>query len=65
MPLTPGCGRETVSENIREMRDSGRPQNQAVAAALETKRRTCRAEGKHMARKKGGRKGKRAPKHRY
>ena len=36
MPLKPGKSRATVSANIREMMRSGRPQKQAVAAALRT-----------------------------
>ena len=44
MPLAPGKSQEVISENISEMIRSGRPQKQAVAAALETARRS-RAEG--------------------
>ena len=44
MPLKKGKSRATVSSNIREMIHSGHPQNQAVAAALSTARRS-RARG--------------------
>ncbi len=33
MPLTKGSSREVISENIRELRNSGRPEAQAVAIA--------------------------------
>ncbi|HEV2170158.1 MAG TPA: hypothetical protein VGR40_04380, partial [Candidatus Binatus sp.] len=39
MPLKPGKSRGVISENIREMRASGHPENQAVAAALSNARR--------------------------
>jgi len=36
MPLRKGKSREAISSNIRELKASGRPQNQAVAIALST-----------------------------
>jgi hypothetical protein len=34
MPLKSGSSNKTVSANIRELRNTGRPQKQAVAIAL-------------------------------
>lgn len=34
MPLKKGKSKKVVSENIRELRDSGYPQRQAVAIAM-------------------------------
>lgn len=34
MPLKKGSSKKIVSKNIRELRRSGKPQNQAVAIAL-------------------------------
>jgi hypothetical protein len=39
MPLTPGKSKKVVSKNIREMMHGGRPQKQAIAAALSMARR--------------------------
>jgi hypothetical protein len=40
MPLEKGKGKAVVGRNIREMKASGYPQKQAVAAALDTARRS-------------------------
>jgi len=42
MPLRKGTSRATVSSNIREMRASGYPERQAVAAAMRQKRQSRR-----------------------
>lgn len=44
MPLKSGSSKATVSQNIREMRAAGKPQKQAVAAALSSARRTAPAK---------------------
>lgn len=38
MPLLKGSSRAVISENIRELMESGRPQKQAVAIALRSAR---------------------------
>ena len=40
MPLKPGTDPKTVSQNIKEMMASGHPQKQAVAAAMDMKRKS-------------------------
>jgi hypothetical protein len=40
MPLKKGKSRETISENIAEMIESGYPKKQAVAASLNQARRS-------------------------
>lgn len=39
MPLDKSGSKESVGKNISELKDSGRPHNQAVAIALDTQRR--------------------------
>jgi hypothetical protein len=50
MPLTKGTSRKTISTNIKEMMKAGHPQNQSIAAALDTARRS----GAHIPLKGSG-----------
>jgi hypothetical protein len=47
-PLHKGSSKKVISENIRELRHSGKPQKQAVAIAM-------REAGKPKPKKSGGR----------
>ncbi len=42
MPLKKGTDPKTVSQNIREMEKAGHPHDQAVAAAMDMKRKSER-----------------------
>lgn len=48
MPLKKGSSNEVVSQNIRELKASGRPQKQSVAIALA---KAGKAKGKGRAKK--------------
>lgn len=57
MTLRRGTGRKTVSANIRKMRRAGHPQKQAVAAALNTARKSAASGGpRRTTKRKSGRK---------
>lgn len=45
MPLTRGSSQKTISHNIGEMIHAGHPRDQAIAAALNTARRTAKNKG--------------------
>lgn len=40
MPLSKGTSKATISQNVKEMIQSGHPKAQAVAAALNTARKS-------------------------
>lgn len=50
MPLKKGGSKSTISNNIAEMRKAGHPENQSVAAAMSSARKS----------KRGGKRGKRS-----
>jgi hypothetical protein len=46
MPLKKGYSQKTVSQNIRTEMKAGKPQNQAIAIALDVAKRARAAAGK-------------------
>lgn len=51
MPLKKGTSKKTFSENVAEMRNSGHPEKQAVAAAY-AEQRASKAKKSKVKRKK-------------
>jgi len=52
MPLKKGSSKKTISKNIKTEMEAGKPQNQAIAIALETARRSKNSKSKGKGRKK-------------
>ena len=46
MPLIPGFSKHVISSNIRELRKSGKPQDQALATALTEAKKAEKKSGK-------------------
>lgn len=46
MPLSKGYSKRTVSKNIAKMMGEGKPKKQAIAASLDTARRSAKKAGK-------------------
>jgi hypothetical protein len=61
MPLLKGKSKSVISQNIKEMREAGHPQDQAVAAALSQARRS----GKTTSKRKKNEKAKKTLKRRH
>lgn len=48
MPLLKGSSKEVISQNIRELRHSGRPEKQAIAIAFSEARRSKKKPAKKV-----------------
>ena len=46
IPLLKGSSREVIGENIRELRNTGRPEDQAIAIAMNTAGKARPKKGK-------------------
>jgi hypothetical protein len=46
MPLKKGSSKKVISENISELRHSGRPENQSIAIALSEARKNKKGKKK-------------------
>lgn len=55
MPLKKGQSEKAVSENIATLIDEGRPQNQAVAIAMQKAGKVRKDKGKQKSKQKGKR----------
>lgn len=55
MPLKKGQSEKVVSENIATLIDEGRPQNQAVAIAMQKAGKVRKDKGKQKSKQKGKR----------
>ena len=51
MPLFKGSSQSVISQNIRELRHSGKPEAQAVAIALNRAGKSNKGKAKHVAKK--------------
>lgn len=53
MPLFKGSSQSVISQNVKELMNSGRPQKQAVAIALSKAGKSNKSKGKKSKKAKG------------